>query len=152
MNENWIKKEKYQTEKLLELITTEEHIMRQRAKVSWIRLGDGNNAYFHASVKSKQSKMHIQKLCKEDGTVVTSYEDITQEVLQFYGRLMGIAQHNLEAVDIRALRKGKKLSSNQRNMLIDHVTVAEIRDALNSIEDLKAPGVDGYNSKFFKAS
>lgn len=37
-------------------------------------------------------------------------------------------------------------------MLIDHVSLVEIEDALKSIEDLKFPGVDEYNSKFFKAS
>lgn len=34
----------------------EEQILRQIAKIGWMRMGDGNNAYFHASLKSKHQK------------------------------------------------------------------------------------------------
>lgn len=36
---------------LLQLRTKEEQILQQRAKVDWITLVDGNNAYFHAILK-----------------------------------------------------------------------------------------------------
>ena len=40
----------------------------------------------------------------------------------------------------------------QRVGLVQDVTEKEIWRALTSIDDLKAPGVDGFGSKFFKAS
>ncbi|XP_058775015.1 uncharacterized protein LOC131649265 [Vicia villosa] len=151
-NKELTKEEKQKTESLLELLAIDEQIMRQRAKVSWIRLGDGNNAYFHATLKSKQSNMRIHSLHAEDGRVITDHNDITEEVIHFYRKLMGTAHNNLEAVDIQVLRKGKQLSNSCRLDLIKEITEAEIVAALKSIGDLKAPGVDGYNSKFFKAS
>lgn len=37
----------------MHLNDTKEHVLRQNAKIKWIRLGDRNNSYFHASLKSK---------------------------------------------------------------------------------------------------
>lgn len=152
MNAYLTKEEKNKSERMLELLAIEEHVMRQRAKVKWIRLGDGNNAYFHASLKSKHSNMRIHRLCKADGAEITGQDETTEEVLHFYGNLMGSTQKNLQVVDIMVLRKGKQLSKDQRTGLIKEVTENEIVKALDSIGDLKAPGVDGYNSKFFKSS
>ena len=152
MNEQRIKEVKQHTENLLNLQETEEKVLRQRAKVEWIRLGDGNNAFFHASLKSRQKKCGITKLLQEDGTVVHQQEDISNEVLNFYGKLLGETHEKLKSVDIVAIRNGKQLDRIQRAELVKMVEIEEIEAALKSIGDLKAPGVDGYGAKFFKAT
>ncbi|KAH1189577.1 Transposon TX1 uncharacterized protein [Glycine max] len=151
MNEQRIKEVKQHTENLLNLQETEEKVLRQRAKVDWIRLGDGNNAFFHASLKSRQKKCGITKLLQEDGTVVHQQEDISNEVLNFYGKLLGETHEKLKSVDIVAIRNGKQLDRIQRAELVKMVEIEEIEAALKSIGDLKAPGVDGFGAKFFKA-
>lgn len=151
MNEQRIKEVKQHTENLLNLQETEEKVLRQRAKVEWIRLGDGNNAFFHASLKSRQKKCGITKLLQEDGTVVHQQEDISNEVLNFYGKLLGETHEKLKSVDIVAIRNGKQLDRIQRAELVKMVEIEEIEAALKSIGDLKAPGVDGFGAKFFKA-
>lgn len=70
--------------------------------------------------------------------------------MHFYGKLIGKARSRLEAIDINVIRKRNQLSGIQRSMLIESITVAKIEDALKSIGDLKAPGVDDFNSKFLK--
>lgn len=152
MNEQRIKEVKQHTENLLNLQETEEKVLRQRAKVDWIRLGDGNNAFFHASLKSRQKKCGITKLLQEDGTVVHQQEDISNEVLNFYGKLLGETHEKLKSVDIVAIRNGKQLDRIQRAELVKMVDIEEIEVALKSIGDLKAPGVDGFGAKFFKAA
>lgn len=152
MNEQRIKEVKQHTENLLNLQETEEKVLRQRAKVEWIRLGDGNNAFFHASLKSRQKKCGITKLLQEDGTVVHQQEDISNEVLNFYGKLLGETHEKLKSVDIVAIRNAKQLDRIQRAELVKMVDIEEIEVALKSIGDLKAPGVDGFGAKFFKAA
>lgn len=39
---------KHWTEEILNRIELEEKILMQKSKVSWLKLGDGNNSYFHA--------------------------------------------------------------------------------------------------------
>ena len=54
-------------------------------------------------------------------------------------------------MDIVAIRNGKQLDRIQRAELVKMVEIEEIEAALKSIGDLKAPGVDGFGAKFFKA-
>jgi hypothetical protein len=75
-------------------------MLRQKAKIEWLRLGDGNNKYFHASIKAKQKQCDLKTLYIENGTMLTSHEDIEQEVLNLYGNLMGKAEENLKGIDI----------------------------------------------------
>lgn len=50
------------------------------------------------------------------------------------------------------MREGKQLSIQQITLLVSPVTVQEIEKALKSIGEFKAPGINGYMSKFFKAT
>lgn len=53
MNVQLIDKVKECTKEVLRLSNTEG--LKQKSKVDWLRLGDGNNAYFFASLKYKRS-------------------------------------------------------------------------------------------------
>ncbi|XP_058741550.1 uncharacterized protein LOC131613927 [Vicia villosa] len=55
-------------------------------------------------------------------------------------------------VDICSLREGAQLNREQQESLTVPVTEAEIWKAINGMGDNKAPGVDGYNAKFYKSS
>lgn len=50
-----IDKVKICTGNVLKLSNLEEHTLRQRSKLKWLQVGDGNNVYFHATLKTKQS-------------------------------------------------------------------------------------------------
>lgn len=44
---------KRHTDQVIHLNQMEESILMQKAKVNWLRLGDNNNSYFHASIMEK---------------------------------------------------------------------------------------------------
>lgn len=67
----------------------EESVLRQKAKIEWLKLGDGNNSYFHAYLKAKYNAKCINLLCVNDGTIVTSQQDVEDAVLTYYRKLMG---------------------------------------------------------------
>ncbi|KAI5415606.1 hypothetical protein KIW84_040864 [Lathyrus oleraceus] len=94
----------------------------------------------------------MKGLQKEDGTIVTTLAEIEMELLDFYSTLMGRANENLDGIDVPAMRDKAQLNFDQRHALIVHVTDQEILKALKGIGDLKAPSMDGFGSKFFKAS
>lgn len=56
----------------------------------------------------------------------------------------------MRKIDITVTRKGKQLVDEQCLSLTTRVTETEIFEALNSINDLTAPGIDGYGARFFK--
>lgn len=71
-------------------------------------------------------------------------------MVDFYRQLLGSSVSNLPAVDKRVMSKGSHVSSLQARDLIATVVSKEIDLALAGIHDSKAPGLDGWNSLFFK--
>lgn len=65
-------------------------MLRQRAKIKWLRVGDDNNAYFHASLRAKQKQNTMKNIYRWDGTLVTTHKNLKKEVLDFYGKLIGM--------------------------------------------------------------
>lgn len=130
----------------------EESILRQRSKLKWLRLGDGNNKYFHATIKARQTSNSIYSLQKEDDTILKTHEDIEEEILTSYRKLMGTAEEVRNGIDVSAMREGPQLNNDQRVNLTVPVTEQEVVNALHNIDDMKAPGKDGYEAYFFKKS
>jgi hypothetical protein len=152
MNSAHIMQVKNCTEEVIKWCDIEEQMLRQRAKIDWLKLGDGNNRYFHASIKAKQSQCELRSIYREGGTMITTHDDIEQEVLGLYGNLMGKAGTNLMSIDIVAMRAGPQLTGDQREMLVAPIQESEIYTALKSIGDLKAPGLYGYGAMLFKSA
>lgn len=50
-----------------------------------------------------------------------------------------------------AMLPGPTVTMEENNLLIGHVTEAEIKDAIWSLPSGKAPGIDGFSASFFKA-
>jgi hypothetical protein len=138
------------SEKLLNLQELDDSMVRQRAKIDWLRLSDGNNKYFHASIKMRQQFKSIKRLQKGDGSFVTDQKGMKNEVLTFYNNLMGTKLNELEGIDVEAMRTGRQLNATQRDMLTCSVTEDEITIALKGIGNDKAPGIDGFGAYFYK--
>ncbi|CAL0333248.1 unnamed protein product [Lupinus luteus] len=138
------------TEHLLDLHTTEENMLKQKSKINWLQLGDGNNSFFHATVKDKSRQKEIIKLTTSEGNTVYTQEEIKNEVMTFYKNLIGTNSNIRTGVNLIALRKGKCLNRNMSNSLTQKVMEKEVWTALNNIGDNKVPGIGGYNSHFFK--
>ncbi|CAI8586008.1 unnamed protein product [Vicia faba] len=75
-------------------------------------------------------------------------DDIEKKVLRFYGSLMGMAQVTGEGVGIRALRRGNQLTMDQREKMVQPVTL--LKD--HQLDAWKAAltqvaGLSGWDSK-----
>ncbi|GJV72227.1 hypothetical protein Tco_1492222 [Tanacetum coccineum] len=108
----------------------EEKFLRQKAKVDWLRDGDSNSAYFHKVVKSRVSRSRIDVVTSMDGTVFEN-EKVADAFVTHYEQFLGQA--------------GAVALSMVRN-----VTRQEVKDALFSMGNDKAPGPDGFTAAFFK--
>ncbi|KAH1202514.1 hypothetical protein GmHk_17G048965 [Glycine max] len=107
MDGNLIDTVKKCTERVINWNEMEGNMLRQRAKVDWLRMGDENNAFFHSIIKAKHQNRSMSILQKGDGTILTEQSDIHNEVMEFYRKLMGSTASNLRHIDIQAMRDGK---------------------------------------------
>lgn len=118
MNIQLIDRVKDCNNEVLSLSNIEEKLLKKKSKVEWLRLGDGNNSHFHASLKSKRRQTQIANLKDEAGNILYQQKDIEQEIIKYYNKLIGTANRNLTRIDIVAMRGGPQLSFEQRDSLI----------------------------------
>ncbi|GJS84492.1 hypothetical protein Tco_0751033 [Tanacetum coccineum] len=130
-----------------EAILLEEGFLKQKAKVEWLRDGDSNSAYFHKSVKSRMNRSRIDVISNSDG-VIFQNENVANAFVSHYENFLGQA-------DVVVPLCSDDLFSNQLDeadalVMIREVSDQEIKDALFSMGNDKAPGPDGYTAAFFK--
>lgn len=79
-------------------------------------------------------------------------EVIHQKFFNFYSTLFGSVHSGRMPIDVSTAQHGPVLTHQQGLMLDLSFTPEEIKAALWSIPDEKAPGLDGFNSHFYKAA
>lgn len=62
--------------------------MQQKLKIHWLQCGDGNDRFFHASLRSRRSS-GILVLYDSAGQQLIEESSIKKEVLVFYKNLLG---------------------------------------------------------------
>ncbi|GJY96415.1 protein LAZ1 [Tanacetum coccineum] len=99
----------------------EERFLKQKAKIKWLDVGDSNFAYFHMSVKCQNHRGRIDTIMNSANKEVTG----------------------MNVADVFVLGES---SINMVKLVSDE----EIKAAMFSIGDDRAPGPDGFSSAFFK--
>lgn len=135
----------------MELSAAEESFKKQKSRVNWLALGDNHTKFFHHKVSSHQVRNKILSLVNADGIRLENPEDVQQEIIQCYKRLLGTKF--LHRQDARASLQQiirRKVPARVQVDLIRPVMVEEIKTALHSIKGDKAPGPDGFCASFFQ--
>lgn len=84
--------------------------------------------------------------------LLSNQEAIEEEILEFYTSLVGTNAVELKGIDVTTIRSGKILSIDLTHKLIRPIEEKEIWVALSTIENCKAPGMNGFNSFFLKST
>ncbi|PHT89720.1 hypothetical protein T459_04833 [Capsicum annuum] len=121
-----------------------------KSRVTWLRLGEANTKYFHACLRSRQSQNQIRRLISLEGHAISTAQEIENEMVHFYKELLGTSAQKLPMVNVDVMAYGPSLDRAQQLELIKLVTKDEVYEALQSINDNKAPGSDGFNAHLFK--
>ena len=133
------------------LSTNAKSFFKQRSRVQWLKLGDKNTTFFYRSLLHRRARNHIHSFTSDTGEVVREPVAMGNMAATYFQTL--ISDPNI-STDNRSENTmyTKTISREDREAMAIPVTREEIRDALFSIPDDKAPGTDGYNSYFFKTS
>ncbi|KAM0903043.1 hypothetical protein ACQ4PT_018857 [Festuca glaucescens] len=130
----------------LGLLAIQKVKLRQRSRLTWIRLGDANSKLFHARANGRRRKVHIQTLNHASSVEITK-EDKQEVLLQHFKGIMGTKAPRLLSLDW----EGLNYPTHDLSDLDAPFDVDEIKDAVFSLPSVKAPGPDGFIGAFFKA-
>ena len=70
-------------------VRVEEAAMRQKSRTRWLKLDDQNTAFFHRSVRSRQSSNALRSVIDPDGNRLTNHDQVTQVVVNYFKDSLG---------------------------------------------------------------
>ncbi|KAJ9542248.1 hypothetical protein OSB04_028754 [Centaurea solstitialis] len=138
------------TGKFQEALWLEDSYFRQRAKCRWLQEGDLNTAYFHKAVKERKNRSLITSILDVHG-MEASGDSIGVAFENYFKSMLGERDAHV-IPDIPEDFFSRKLSIEDANYMIRPITKEEVKLAMFDIGDDRAPGSDGYTSKFFKSA
>ncbi|GAU29295.1 hypothetical protein TSUD_226660 [Trifolium subterraneum] len=133
---------------LSKVLKQEEDYWKQRAKSHWLKDGDSNTKYFHATASSARKKRNnIQKLMNHDGDMIQDQNGMCIIAKEYFDQLFKQGVHDDEVVT-RLLHR--RVTSEDNHSLTKDFVLEEFKEALFSMHSDKAPGPDGLNPAFYK--
>nr|GEY86414.1 hypothetical protein [Tanacetum cinerariifolium] len=130
-----------------EALLMEEKFLKQKAKISWLKEGDSNTAYFHKVVKSRVSQNRIDVVMDAYGNVHHSTE-VAKAFINHYELFLG-QPGNTSAFNTDNLFP-TTLNENEALNMVSDISSQEVKSAMFSMGNDKSPGPDGFTAAFFK--
>jgi hypothetical protein len=131
-----------------DLLYREEMLWLQRSRVAWLREGDRNTKFFHQPAAWRARKNRIRKLRRGDGVWVHDMNEMIGMVNDYFKTLYD-KDDNVNPQVVSSLFEAC-ITSDMNDELCKPFTDEEIGNALFQIGPLKAPGLDGFPTRFFQ--
>ncbi|RVX09324.1 LINE-1 retrotransposable element ORF2 protein [Vitis vinifera] len=126
---------------LEDVLLKEEVQWRQKSRVKWIKEGDCNSKFFHRVATGRRSRKFIKSLISERGETLNNIEDISEEIVNFFGNLYSKPvgeSWRVEGIDWVPI-------SGESGVWLDRpFTEEEVRMAVFQLNKEKAPGPNGF--------
>ena len=120
----------------------------QRSRINWLQYDDKNSSYFHNFANERRKRNFIKKLRNNNGAWLEDTESLNPMVSHYYA---GLFSTEIDDPDPDLLSKlVPKVSDRMNEQLMQPFLAHDVKKALFSIGDLKAPGFDGLHAIFFK--
>ena len=115
---------------------------------NWLKHGDRNTEFFHNYATQRKRRNTIKGLVDNLGVLHEEREAMCKLVQDFFESLHTSEVQDIDASVLNDVQK--KVSVEMNRGLTAPFTPDEVRKALFSIGDLKAPGPDGLHAVFYK--
>ncbi|KAL4295395.1 hypothetical protein GQ457_12G013690 [Hibiscus cannabinus] len=130
------------------LLDKDEQYWAQRSRVSWLRYGDRNSAYFHARASGRKKKSRIRGLFDEANVWTDTPDEAADVAVRYFEALFTSSQPQSPSTILDLITP--TVDSEMNNTLLLPFTNDEILFAFQGIDPGKAPGIDGLPESFFR--
>jgi hypothetical protein len=121
---------------------------KQRAKAHWLKDGDKNTSFFHACASERKRVNLIKKLKDGNGGVVEGERELKSLITNYYSSLF---KSNAGSDDAELLSNiSSRVTPAMNESLMREFSFDDIKEAINSMGDLKALGPYGMPAQFYK--
>ena len=130
------------------LLELEEIQWMQRSRANWLKSGDRNTSFFHAYASARRKRNFIKNLKDENGTLLEGTDVVKNHIASYFTNLFTSEVNHTDPVVLQKV--AAKVTEPMNEMLMQPYDADDVRKAVFSIGDLKAPGPDGLHAVFFK--
>ncbi|CAA7045932.1 unnamed protein product [Microthlaspi erraticum] len=123
-------------------------LLEAKNRVTWLKEGDRNTKFFHATTKQRRARNRIRKLKRGDGSWAETEEDIERVPTDYFQNLF-TSSHPTD-FDEALWYVTEKVNPDINQFLTKPPSNEEIRLAIGDINPEKAPGPDGMTSLFYQ--
>jgi len=136
----------------LHLSDLEERYLKQKSKLHWLKVGDGNNKAFHKAATVREICNTIKEIKCQDGSIVDTQEEIKKEAERFFHDFLAHKPTDYQGIPVDDLRElmQYRCSEADGDLLEKEITPEEIKEVLFSMPRDKSPGPDGYTVEFLR--
>ena len=121
---------------------------KQRERVQWFAEGDKNTKFFHQKASTRKKKNIITRLVRPDGTFCMNRNELESMTWEFYDELYR-AEETICIEEV--LSHVPRIVTSDMNACLDAEYMAEeVKMTLFQMFPTKAPGPNGYPSRFFQ--
>ena len=135
--------------KLLTLKFAEKQFFSQKIKCNFLKDSDKGSKFFHALMDHNHRRNFIPAIMTTHGRLSSSLEEVGAIFVNYLQQLLGTSKSTIPLASA-VIHSGPCLSSSSYDLLLSPVSHKDIRKAVFSIGDDKAPRPYGYSSLFFK--
>ncbi|XP_057795996.1 uncharacterized protein LOC131012095 [Salvia miltiorrhiza] len=130
-------------------LTRKSCLLQQKSRVSWLKDGDRNTAFFHATLRYKHKPRVISQLMI-DGTRESNQDRIGEHIVDYFTTLF--TEDSGSDVGIEAIEAViDPVISDEHNAVLSAIpSDEEITAAVFSMDSDSSPGPDGFSGKFFQ--
>jgi hypothetical protein len=148
MNDDNERKAKESANLIEILLKPEEVHWLQRSRANWTQMDDRNTSFFHNFASARQKKNYIKKLKNRNGDRVEVTESLKPLIYDYFANLFS---SEVQEVDEAFLDKiHPRVTQEMNEKLLRPFSAEDVRIAVFSIGNYKAPGPDGLHAVLYK--
>lgn len=130
-------------------LNQEEMYLRQKSRIQWLHLGEGNNKFFFNACKSRWNSNKILSIEDDFDVTHTEHKSISKIAVYYYQSLLGTSR-TVTPLDENV--ELPLLNDTQRNILEAPFTALDVLKILKSMAKNRSPGPDGFSAEFYLAA
>ncbi|CAM8992687.1 unnamed protein product [Rhodiola kirilowii] len=137
-----------------EWLRREEIMWKQRSRVSWLKAGDNNTAFFHRKANGRRKANFISQLRDAEGRTQTDQAAMQSIAIDYFTGLFsnqtGHTPVSLEDVLASMADLPGRVTRSHNDLLLSPYTERDIYAAVHQLAPCKAPGLDGLPAEFLQ--
>ncbi|XP_010451888.1 PREDICTED: uncharacterized protein LOC104734080 [Camelina sativa] len=134
--------------KLKDAYYDEELYWQQKSRKFWLRVGDKNTSFFHASTKQRRVRNKIVGLFDQQDVWDESSQGMERIASDYFKSLF--TQSDVGGISEMVEAVKPFVTEHMNRELIKDVSELEVRKALSAMHPEKTPGPDGMTALFFQ--